>query len=388
MGMRSSAGDGRLAIAGIGEVKPERSLPGDVESLVIDAIELALTDAGLTFADVDGIVCEYSSMPGLLSTLVATLGLPPETFMAQIGLAGVGLVGAPRLARLALEAGEASTIVCFYGSKFGSESSSIYEYHANLPYKANFELPVGFFPQAAYMAAMGRRYLAQYGYEQDDLGHVVRSQREWAVLHEDAIKRELLSEHEYLAKPLVADPLRNVDCALMNDGAVAFVMTTEARARDLAKPVVAAAGVSVVCDAVAEHSHLGLRPDLTSLPSRFSAPRALAEAGIVAGDIDVFELYDCFSVVPVVQLEDIGVCERGEALDLYRKGEMRPGGAIPVNTHGGLLAHSYLMAGNHLVEAVKQLRGAAEDRQVADARTALVTGWSAQEHASLVLQRA
>lgn len=377
----------QVAIVGIGEVPPARHLPGTTSELALIAIERAVQDAGLTAGDIDGIVGEGTSGSlQVLPDVIATLGLSPDTFTAQGGGAGVGLVGSPLLAQLAIDAGLATTVVCFYAAQFGSESQSVYEYHAKIPVKAEFEIPHGMFPQPAYMAAMANRYLYEHGYQPDDLAQVTLSQREWAAKHPEAIKGELLSLDDYHTKPIIAAPLRNVDCSLMNDGAIAFVMTSVERARDLRQRPVRVAGSWRVNEPIGEHSHLAVREDFLSLPSRFSGPKALELAQISVKDIDLFEIYDCFSIIPVLQLEDLGVFERGEALAHYRKGEMRPGGSMPVNTHGGLLAHSYLIGGNHMVEAVRQLRGAAGDRQVAGAGTALVTGWSSQEHATTILR--
>lgn len=377
----------QVAIVGIGEVPPARHLPGTVPDLVLAAIERAVHDAGLTTADIDGIVGEGTSGSlQVLPDVIASLGLSPDTFTAQGGGAGVGLVGSPLLAQLAIDAGLATTVVCFYGARFGSESQSVYDYHAKIPVKAEFEIPHGMFPQPAYMAAMANRYLYEHQYEPDDLAQVTLSQREWAAKHPEAIKGEPLSLDDYHAKPIVAAPLRSVDCSLMNDGAIAFVMTSVERARDLRRRPVHVAGSWRVNEPTGEHSHLAVRQDYLSLPSRYSGPRALQLAQMSVKEIDVFEIYDCFSIIPVLQLEDLGVCEPGEALAHYRKGEMRPGGSLPVNTHGGLLSHSYLIGGNHMIEAVRQLRGEAGERQVTGAGSALVTGWSSQEHATTVLR--
>src|SRR5437763_3372484 len=374
-----------VAIVGIGEVTPQRYLEEELDELACDAIDLALADAGLSATDIDGIICESTMNFPVLETLAGTFGLQPDVFLAQAGGAGMGIVGSPKVARMAIETGAATSVVCFYASKLGSMARKVYDYHGDIPHKANLEVPFGFFPQVAYMAAMATRYLAEYGYDADDFRHVVDTQREWAGRNELAIKKDRLDGDDYRAKPMVATPLRTPDCALMNDGAIAYVMTSSDRARDLRQPLVEIAACSTATEAIAEHSHLGVRPDLLSLPSRLSAGLAFSHAGAGPGDIDLLQLYDCFSIIPVIQLEDMGFCGRGEALGLYAKGEMRPGGPLPVNTHGGLLCHSYLLSGNHLIEAVRQLRGSGKDAQIPDAETAVVTAWNAQEHATAIL---
>jgi acetyl-CoA acetyltransferase len=375
----------RIAIVGIGETPNARHLAEDLPTLAVQAIEAAVADAGLAISDIDGIVSEYFVSPALVYDLVSAFGWPEDIFSAHIGLCGAGTVASPLLAKMAIEAGLAKNIVCYFGVKWGTEAAAFSSHHSEDPYKANLEMPFGFFPQAAYMAAMANRYLAEYGYDRDDLARVSMTQRRWSSMHPEASKRELLTLEQYHASPMVSDPYHNADCALLSDGAAAFVMTTEDVAADLRQTPVVVAGCARSTSSVTEHAYLGVRPDLLSLPSSSSGPRALKAAGMTPDDIDVAELYDCFSIIPVIQLEDIGFCERGAGLGLYRDGVTAPGGRLPVNTHGGLTCHSYLLGISHLCEAVKQLRGDAADRQVPGARHALVGGWAGPEHSTAVL---
>ena len=162
-------------------------------------------------------------------------------------------------------------------------------------------------------------------------------------------------------------------------------MTSAERARDLRQRPVVTASVAHTYDPISMHAHLAVREDMLSLPSKVSGPLALERAGMSIHDIDLFEVYDCFSIIPLVTLEDMGLHERGAALDGYVKGEMAPGGSTPVNTHGGLTAHSYLLGITHFNEAVAQLRGDAGERQVPGAQHALVTGWASNEMSTCIL---
>lgn len=379
--------DDRIGIVGIGETLTSRHMPQDLTSLLVEATEKAATDAGLSVSEIDGVVTEYYVSPGVLYDLVSAFGWSPDIFNANVGLTGSGTMAAPAVAQLAINAGLARNVLCYFGVKWGSDAAAFSSHHSEDPYKANLEMPFGYFPQAAYMACMANHYLATYGYTRDDLAMVPLTQRRWASMHPEATKREVLTLEQYHQSPMVADPFHNADCALLSDGAAAFVMTSERNARHMdCSPVYVQASVRSI-EAITEHAYLSVRPDLLSLPSKLSGPKAFKTAGMGPEDIDVVELYDCFSIIPVVQLEDIGFCERGAALGLYRDGVTAPGGSLPVNTHGGLLAHSYLLGISHLCEAVKQLRGVAGERQVPGAETALVSGWAAQEHAISILSR-
>lgn len=377
-----------LAIVGIGETPFPRAQPDTMASLCLDAVLAAANDAGIDAGEIDGIVTDNLHMSQIQYELIPGLRLREDTFVAHSGSSGAGTAAAPLLAALAIEHGLATNVVCVFGSKYGSAAGGPYSHHSHDPYKTSFELPYGFFPQAAYMAMMAQRYLHEYGYSIEEYASVAITTRAWASLHPEATKREPLTLEGYLESPLVAEPLRNVDCSLISDGAAAFLMTSAERARDLRRRPVLAVGCARVVEQVTEHAHLGIRENLLTLPSRLSGPNALRDAKITADDIDLLELYDCFSIVPVIQIEDMGFFERGAALAAYCKGETAPGGRLPVNTHGGLLAHSYLLGVSHICEAVKQLRGDAGDRQVPNAETALITGWAAMEHTSLILQAA
>ncbi|MGE0305818.1 MAG: thiolase family protein [Acidimicrobiia bacterium] len=380
-------GDERIAIVGIGETATARSLDATLPELLCEAVELAAHDAGLAISDIDGIVTETGFMPPHCYDIAASYGLSPDIFIGHTGLGGAGTIGSPALASIAIRSGAARNVLCLFGVKWGSETGAAYAYHSADPFKANLELPYGFFPQAAYMATSARQYLDRYGRTEVELAQVAIVTREWASLHPAAGKREPLSLDDYFASPLVADPLRNVDCCLLSDGAAAFIMSPIEVARDLRSEVIAVSGCGRSVEPITEHAYLSIRPDLLSLGSRISAPKAIERAGLTAAEIDVVEIYDCFSINTVIQLEDAGFCGRGEALDLYAERTSAPGGRLPVNTHGGLLSHSYLLGISHVCEAVTQLRHEAGDRQVDGARSAFVSGLAAMDHASLVLMR-
>lgn len=253
--------------------------------------------------------------------------------------------------------------------------------------KANFELPFGWFPQPVYFATIARRHMWEYGTRPEDLGALAVACRRHANGHPDAITRERsLNLDEYLARPYIVDPLRMEDCCLISDGGGAFIMTSAERAKDLAKPV-------VLVDGVAEGysnagTHWSQQGDFTSSPQVFCAPKAFEMAGVCAEDVDVLTLYDPFSIVALMQIEDMGFCKKGGVGEFAADGNLHfdtPG--LAYNTHGGLLSHAYVLGISHVNEVVRQLRGEAAN-QVGDASVGVYGGYTGHMASTLVLRSA
>ncbi len=199
------------------------------------------------------------------------------------------------------------------------------------------------------------------------------------------MRRQPLTMDQYLADAVVADPLRKLDCCLVNDGGVAFVMTSLERARNLAKPPVVVAGAGFGSKPVTQSQYFSQSASLVTTAATISGPLAFKKAGLTPADVDVAEIYDCFTISMLIQLEDLGFAPKGEGAAFAASGALGPGGRLPVNTHGGLLSQSYLVGGNHVVEAVRQLRGERGEAQVPDVEVALVAGLGAPEHSTLLL---
>ena len=237
---------------------------------------------------------------------------------------------------------------------------------------AEWELPTGLlFPPGAYALAASR-HMAQYGTTPAQLASIAVQTREWATKNPRARFQDPITVEDVFASGYVAEPLHKLDCCLVTDGAGAVVLTSTERARDLRKRLVPVLGVGT------SHSHsmISQMPDLTVTAGAVSGPKAFAIAGIEPGDVDVLESYDSFTITVLLSLEDLGFCGKGEGGAFAADGNLGPGGSLPTNTNGGGLSYTHPgMYGMFLlVEAVRQLRGEGDDRQVESADIAVAHG--------------
>jgi acetyl-CoA acetyltransferase len=297
---------------------------------------------------------------------------------------------APVQAARAFARGEASVVVNAFSVAWATQrrtgEASPGMFHAAEPFKANLELPFGWFPQPVYFATIARRHMHDYGTKPEELGAIAVACRRHANLHPGAVMHDkALSLDDYLAQPMLVDPLRLADCCLISDGGAAYVMTTPERARDLRRPPVRVAGVG---EGLSDSgTHWSQQRDFTSTPQVFSAPGAFAMAGVRPEDVDVLTLYDPFTIVALMQIEDMGFCKKGEGGAFVAGDRLyHDAGGLPYNTHGGLLSHAYVLGIAHVVEVVRQLRGEAH-AQVPDAEVGVYGGYTGHMASTLVLTR-
>lgn len=380
-----------IAIVGVGESVPVRADPRSMNAMIREAIGAALADAGLSADALDGFVTESATMPEEMPAedVIADLGLSFDRspFIAYGLHYGAGLVAAPEIAAWALASGRAKYVLCWYGHQLSRNVHGPRALYANDPLKAELEMPAGWFGQPVYFAGIAQRYAYEYGLPAEALAAVAIEAREHAARTPGSMKTAALDMAGYLASSVIAQPLRGPDCALVNDGAVAFIMTTTERARDARQPVVSVAGLGIGSTNVPGDTWFTQNPDYLTTPAANSGPMAFAQAGIAPSDVDFVQLYDCFSINTILQYEDLGFVRKGEGAAFAIEKGRGLGDRLPTNTHGGLLSHSFMLGGGHVVEAVRQLRQARGEGQVPGAQIGLVTALGVPHHSTMILRK-
>jgi len=371
---------GTTAIVGVGETDYVRGSDRHVCDLILDAAMEAITDAGLEPADVNGII----PPPGYMSTeeIAAHLGIPDVAYHVSVLMGGASPTAALQTAAMAVANRVADNVlVCMgwngYSALRPKPDARPTKRAMNLGPMGetvrNHYAPYGLMSAAQHYSLYLRRYVETCDIPADAAAAVAIACRNHAQLNTKALMRGVpLSRADYDDAPFIAEPLRKFDCCVETDCATAVVVTSLERARDLVhQPVVYLGGAEGHPQPADEIVN---RADLLELGLHRAAPRAYARAGVSPTDIDVLEIYDCFTYVVLLQLEALGYAERGGAPAFVADGNIELGGRFPLNTHGGLLSQGHCWGLNHVVEATRQLRGTA-DAQVSDAELALVTGY-------------
>ena len=378
-----------IAIAGIGSTHPVRRSSKGLRALVVEAIEAALADAGLEPGEVDGVVSDGLVMPSTVPRdwVAAQFGFE-RNYDGGMSFGGAASAAAPIHAQLAIASGLAKVLVYYFGVDWGTRVSGPYGFHDLYAAKSAFEKPYGFLAQPQYFALWARRYMHEFGLTERDLATIAVTQRQNALLRPFSQATQPMTYDDYFAARMVSDPLRVPDCCLITDGACAFVMTSLERARDLAKPPVRVLGTGFGSEPISGDDVFTQPGGMMRIPgARAATEKALKQAGITLADVDFAELYDCFTISCLLQLEEIGFCKRGEGAAFIREKGIGIDGGLPLNTHGGLLSHSYLLGVEHVVEAVRQLRGEAGPAQVKGAEVGLVGGLSNPDYGVMILGR-
>lgn len=362
----------RTAIVGIGLAGCGEAAGYTELDLAAEASRKAIADAGLQLRDIDGLITASldTNMPVL--ALAEYLGIHPA-FSDGTGIGGASFIAHLLPAAMALESGLCNAVLVAYGSvaRTGVNRGINLKARTSLnttTYEAPYH-PLN--PVGAYALAAAR-YMHDYGVTREQLAHVAVSARKWAELNPSAFVRDPLSIDDVLNARMVCDPLTVRDCCLVTDGAGAFVLVRQDRAKELSRHPITVLGVGTA------HSHRNISqmPDLTVTSARESAARAFSMAQLSPQEVDVLQLYDAFTINVLLFLEDIGFCKRGEAGALVASGAIAPGGHLPTNTNGGGLScvHPGMYGIFALIEAVEQLRGTAGERQIDHAHIALAHG--------------
>ncbi|MCZ6873105.1 MAG: hypothetical protein O7G88_06190 [bacterium] len=363
-----------VAIVGVGESRVGRLRGMSALRLTLDASTAALRDAGLSAQDIDGVLTRNFDMDVTFmhSQLIAKhLGIRPR-FTTDINLGGATAVAMLEQASLLILGGVCQFVLCAYGEN--RRTSWAAKRHGrikmgNEDFEECFGLTWGMGPHA--LAA--QRHMYEFGTTSRQLGMIAVRQRAYAQLHPNAGLRLPLTLGEYESSPLIIDPLRKYDLAYLFDGGAAMVVASEAWAQSHISHPVVLLGVG---QAHAGH-HLAYCADMvtaTTTPAVSSGWQAFQTAGVKPADVDVALLYDDTTYGVLVQLEDYGFCPKGEGGRFVEDGHINPSVSLPVNTHGGNLSQAHLDGMSHIIEAIRQLRHEAGQRQIDNTSIALVSG--------------
>src|SRR5450631_3063653 len=381
---------GKTAIVGAADTKVGVIKHMGATQLCVDAILRALADAGLDKSAIDGLVtCNSTAEPYMYhaEAIAEYLQIFPS-YCVSVGAGGGTTFTALHQAASAIASGICHTVVIAMADSLRSGMSRERALAAQSSTgHPQFERPYGA-PVPGYYALLARAHMHEFGTTPEHLAAVAVATRKHAMRNPAAQMRTPISIDDVLASRMIADPLHLLDCSLVSDGGSAVVVTSAERARDFKHKPVYLLGVGEGHG----HEHISQARSLTTSAAVESGRRAFDMAGAGPRDIDFAELYDCFTPVVLIELEDLGFCSKGEGGPFVAAGNIGPGGPLPVNTHGGLLSHCH--PGNPgsmfaLTEAVTQLRGEAGDRQVAKADLALVhaQGGIMSSHSTIVLGR-
>ncbi|MGF1609715.1 MAG: acetyl-CoA acetyltransferase [Kiloniellales bacterium] len=374
-------------IAGVAE-SPLGKVADQTElSMVALAAREALDEAGLKLRDVDGIFVNYMGEEGSVQ-VGEYLGIQPR-FGDSTDVGGGSFEAFIHHAMLAIAAGRCEVALVTYASRQRSRRARTRELAPDsYTLTGQFEAPYGLMMPISHYALLAARRMHEFGITAEQMAEVAVAARRWAQLNPKAWSRDPLSVEDVLASPMVSSPYHKLDCCLVTDGGGAVVVTTKERARDAAKRPVRVLGAGE------SHTqwHVSQVADMTVSPGAVAAREALGMAGVTAADVDVLEPYDNFTGAVLQHLEDLGFCGRGEAGAFVEGGRLAPGGALPAMTMGGGLSycHPGALGILLLIEAVRQLRGEAGERQVDGAEIAVAHGIGGLTHstsATVVLGR-
>jgi acetyl-CoA acetyltransferase len=382
---------GVAAIAGIGATEFSKDSGRSELRLAAEAVQAALADAGLQPSEVDGLVT-FTMDSNAEVAVARELGLGELRFFSQVGYGGGAACATVHQAAMAIAAGTAEVVVCYRalnersGRRFGQVAAGAVRMPTSSGIDNGWHYPMGLGTPAAMVAMMAKRYMHTYGATSEDFGVVTVADRRHAAANPAAwfYQRPItLADHQ--ASRWIAEPLRLLDCCQESDGAVAVVVTSLERARDLRQPpaVVEAAAQGSGPDQFTMTSFY--RDDMTGLPEMGVVARQLwQQSGIGPADVRTAVLYDHFTPYVLMQLEELGFCPRGEARHFIAGGAIEMGGRLPVNTHGGQLGEAYIHGLNGIAEGVRQVRGTSVNQVPGDGPV-LVTAGTGVPTSALIL---
>jgi len=378
----------KYAIGGIGWTEFSKNSGRTVRSLASEACLKAIDDAGLTVKDIDGFV-SFNFNDSVPAIAVATeIGVPAAGYAVDF-LGGGNAANLIVLSAIAaIEAGLAKNVLCYRAmngrSGFrlgGGRDMSAYGI-------TQYTAPFGWITYPQAMAMWCRRHMIEYGTTSEQLGEVAVTFRRNASINPRAMQRTPITMDDYMASRMIVEPFRMLDICLETDGACAVLVTGADRAKDLKhKPVYVMGGAYGGGPDQGEDLFDAVRwPDHSHNYAKYISDDLWKSAGIGPTDIDVAQIYDCFTYSILMQLEGFGFCKEGEGGSFVQGGRIARGGDLPLNTAGGLLSEGYIHGLNHVIEAVQQLRGQAGPRQIDGAETCLTTAGAMTCGSAMVLR--
>jgi acetyl-CoA acetyltransferase len=368
---------GTAAIVGVAESDELGKLPEkSALALHMEAAHNALADAGLKKSDVDAV---FTSGRNMAADIPEYLGIRPR-FVGGTQIGGCSFIAHVEHAMAAIHAGLCEVALITHGESGYSRVAMPAPRWGEDSNNNQFELAYGHAGPSTGYGLVATRHMHEFGTTKEQMAEVAVATRKWAALNPKALMREPLTIDDVLRSRLIAWPFNLLDCCLVTDGGGAVVVTSATRARDLPKKPVYVLGTG---EAVS-HQMVSQMPSYSQWDAAILAgQRAFAMSGVQHTDIDVAELYDAFTITPILALEALGFCKKGEGGPFVANQRTAPGGDFPMNTNGGGLSYTHTgMYGIYtIIEAVRQLRGECGPRQVAGAKTAICHGtggtWSA-----------
>jgi acetyl-CoA acetyltransferase len=383
----------RTAIAGVGNTEYSKNSGRSEIQLGVEAVLAALADAGIDPSEVDGLsTFTMDNNPEI--EIFRLIGGKELKFFSRIHYGGGAACATVAHAAMAVATGAADVVVCYRAMnerswyRFGSgvrglAPSPLYE-----ATQFGWYIPHGLMTPASWVAMTARRYMHEYGATSEDFGRVSVAVRDFAATNPAAFfYQQPITLEQHQQSRWIVDPLRLLDCCQETDGAVAVVVTSAERARNLRQPPVLIAAAAQGATGESDMMTSYYRQEIASLPEMGLVGRQLyAMSGLGPQDMQTALLYDHFTPFVLIQLEELGFCARGEAKDFVRAGHHARGGKLPLNPHGGQLGEAYLHGVNGIAEAVRQVRGSAVN-QVAGVDNALVTAGTGVPTSGLILSR-
>jgi acetyl-CoA acetyltransferase len=387
MGPRSFAAPLRPVIAGLGITDVGKIFNRSAAQFAADAVRRAAVDAGITLRQLDGLLVAGGVTRGVDVSVQRDLGLTDLKVLAEIQSFGATAVQMVQYAALLVGSGSANIVACAFGDaplRRGETSGNAYGAGRSLKGWRALAVASGLEGPNAMYALAAQRHMSKFGTTSEHLGHIAVAQRAWASLNPLAQMRIPITIDDHQDSRWVVEPLHLLDCCLVSNGGAAVIVTTAERSQHMAGQA-----VHVLGWAQSHPGHFLRRDEQFGLTTgaAVAGPAALRMARLHIDNVDVAELYDCYTYTVLVSLEDYGFCGKGEGGPFVASGVLGPSGSLKVNTGGGQLSSYYLWGMTPVTEGVIQARGRAGERQSAAHDVVLVSGNGGilDHHSTLIL---